>query len=122
MQLPEVMQQRSFVIVGDTLNEEKYAAIIKKAMIEAGYEVQCVGKELPSLNDTVGEIDIVDLCIHPAKGLPLLQACRRPYKSVVIQPGAGSEEITAWLDSQGIPWIDGCLLVGLRVYPRTAKA
>ncbi|MBQ3077548.1 MAG: CoA-binding protein [Clostridia bacterium] len=117
MTLSEVMQQHSFVIVGDTLREEKYASIIKKAMQEAGYRVQCVGKELASLNEVEGEIDIVDLCIRPERGIELLRECRLPYKGVVIQPGAGSEEITAFLDSRDIPWLDGCLLVGLRDLP-----
>lgn len=64
MELGQVMEQKSFVIVGDTLNEEKYAARIKRAMLEQGYQVQCVGKELPSLNNVIGEIDVVDLCIR----------------------------------------------------------
>lgn len=37
MDLAQVMEQRSFVVVGDTLNEEKYAAKIKRAMLEQGY-------------------------------------------------------------------------------------
>ena len=41
MDLAQVMEQKSFVVVGDTLNEEKYAAKIKRAMLEHGYQVQC---------------------------------------------------------------------------------
>lgn len=117
MELKEVMQQKSFVIVGDTLNEAKFACKIKHAMADRGYGVQCVGKELDSINETEGAIDIIDLCIRPDKGLELLQACEKPVKGVVLQPGAGSEEIRAYLAERQIPFIDGCLLVGLATYP-----
>lgn len=116
MDLAQVMEQKSFVVVGDTLNEEKYAAKIKRAMLEHGYQVQCVGKELPSLNDVSGEIDVVDLCIRADRGLELLQNCGKPLKSVVIQPGASSEELVQYLQDHQIPYIDGCLLLGLKLY------
>ena len=118
MELKQVMQQQSFVVVGDTLNESKFAYRIKHAMTDNGYDVQCVGKELASINDVEGEIDIVDLCIHPVKGLELLKSCEKSFKSVVLQPGAGSNEIRAYLTEQQIPFIDGCLLVGLATFPR----
>lgn len=118
MELKEVMQQQSFVIVGDTLNETKFACKIKHAMAGRGYDVQCVGKELSSINETEGQIDIIDLCIRPDKGLELLRNCEKPFKSVVLQPGAGSEEIREFLAEKQIPFIDGCLLVGLASFPK----
>lgn len=116
MELAQVMEQRSFAVVGDTLNEEKYAAKIKRAMLEHGYQVQCVGKELPSLNDVTGEIDIVDLCIRADRGLELLRNCEKTFKGVVIQPGASSEELVQYLQEHQIPYINGCLLLGLKLY------
>lgn len=116
MDLKEVMQQRVFVVVGDTLNEEKYAAKIKKGLLEKGYTVYAVGKELASINDVPGDIDVIDLCIHPAKGLKLMQECRKPFKNIVIQPGAGSDELIAYLREKKMPYLDGCLLVGMSLY------
>lgn len=116
MDLKEVMQQRVFVVVGDTLNEEKYAAKIKKGMQECGYQVYAVGKELKSINDVPEEIDIIDLCINPVKGLELMKECRKPFRNIVIQPGAESEELTAYLREKQLPYIDGCLLVGMSLY------
>jgi len=116
MELEDVMKQRSFAIVGDTLNEEKYAHIIKHKMIKNGYEVHSVGKELASINDVEGDLDIIDLCIHPVKGLKLMQECTKPFKSIVIQPGAESEELLAFLDEKDYPYIRGCLLVGLSLF------
>ena len=122
MDLREIMLERNVVVVGDTLNEEKYAHIIKRGLIEKGYTVYAVGKELASINDVPGEIDIIDLCIHPAKGIGLLRACEKPFKCVVIQPGAESEEILAYLEEKRLPYLEGCLLVGLSLYAGDGEA
>lgn len=116
MELQNVMKQRSFAIVGDTLNEEKYACKIKQRMLANGYTVHGVGKELESLNDVPGELDIVDLCIHPVKGLKLIKECTKPFKGIVIQPGAESDELMTYLDEMNYPYIQGCLLVGLKLF------
>ena len=120
MELKEIMSQKNFAVLGDTVNPEKYAYRIKHAMQEAGYTVWSVGKELKSLNDVPGDIDVIDLCIHPAKGLNLLKENRRSFKAVLIQPGAESEELLTWLESNHIPYLQSCLLVGLRTYPAAA--
>jgi len=116
MDLKEVMEQKSFAIVGDTLNESKYAYRIKHKMIENGYQVYNVGKELISFNDIPEEIDIIDLCIHPSKGLALMKECNKSFKNVVIQPGAESNELLTYLKEKQIPYIESCLLVGLSLY------
>ena len=113
MNLEQVMQQKNYAIIGDTLNPDKYAYMIKHAMIQDGYRVFSVGKELQSLNDIEEDIDIIDLCIHPVKGLKLLQENKKPFKHVVIQPGAGNEELIEWLDSENISYSHACLLQGL---------
>ena len=119
MDLKEVMAQSRFAILGDTLNPEKYACKIKESMLSAGYTVWAVGKELQSLNDIQEDIDVIDLCIHPVKGLKLLQENRKPFKCIVIQPGAGSPELMAYLEENHLPYLEGCLLKGLAAYPRT---
>ena len=116
MDLKEVMQQKTFAVVGDTLNEEKYAHKIKKKMIKHGYEVFPVGKELSSLNDIPEGVDIIDLCIHPAKGLKLMQECQTPFKAVVIQPGAESDDLVEYLKENNIEYLEGCLLLGLKQF------
>ncbi|HPR23873.1 MAG TPA: CoA-binding protein [Bacillota bacterium] len=116
MDLKEVMDQKKFVIVGDTLNEEKYASKIKRKMTKNGYEVSAVGKELESINDVGGDIDVIDLCINPVKGLKLMKECKKDFKTVVIQPGAESPELTSYLKENDIEYLEGCLLVGLKLY------
>ncbi len=116
MEMKDVMQQQVFAVVGDTLNPEKYACTIKNRMQDAGYTVYAVGKELPSLNDIPGDIDVIDLCIHPVKGLKLMQECKKSFRCIVIQPGADSPELLAYLDENHLPYLHGCLLKGLEAY------
>ena len=110
------MRQRVFAVAGDTLNPEKYAFKINHGLMDKGYTVHSVGKELPSFNDIPGDIDIIDLCINPARGLALIKECVKPFKCIVIQPGAESDELLSYLDEKKLPYIQGCLLVGLSVY------
>ena len=116
MDLKEIMKYHKFVVIGDTLNKEKYAYKIKQELINSDYKVYCVGKELKSLNDVDDEIDIIDLCINPPDGLKILKENKKTFKCIVIQPGAGSDEITNFLDENNYDYIDGCLLVGIRLY------
>ncbi len=121
MELKEIMAQRSFAVIGDTLNEKKYAYMIKEGLKESNYQVHSVGKELKSLNDIEEDIDVIDLCINPKKGLELLKENKKPYKCIVIQPGASDEELLSYLEENNMPYIDSCLLVGLKVYPPEAQ-
>ena len=116
MDLHEVMKKHTFVILGDTQNKEKYAYKIKAAMLEAGYQVYAVPKEFASINDVPGDIEMIDLCIHPVKGLKLLKECHKSCEGVVIQPGAENEQLLNWLENQNIPYLRSCLLKGLDLY------
>lgn len=116
MDLKQIMKQKNFVVIGDTLNEEKYAFKIKQTLLENGYNVYSVGKELASVNDIEGDIDVIDLCIHPSKGIKLLKECTKSFKTIVIQPGAESDEIIQYLQDNRIDYIESCLLVGIRLY------
>lgn len=118
MTLEQIMQLQNFVVVGNTLSEEKYAYKIKQGLIKAGYTVSCVGKELASINDVDFEIDVLDLCINPNLGLKLLQENRQKIKVVVLQPGASSEEIVHFLEKNNIDYLEGCLLLGLKLYQK----
>ena len=116
MELKDVMQQKVFAVVGDTLTEGKYAFKIKNRLIENGYTVYGVGKELASLNEVGENIDIIDLCINPIKGLELIKECGKPFKCIVIQPGAESAKLCAYLREKKLPYIENCLLVGMNLY------
>ena len=118
MTLDKVMKLDNFVVVGNTILEDKYAYKIKHELIDAGYKVECVGKELDSINDVKAEIDVLDLCINPVVGIKLLKENKKKIKTVVIQPGAESAEIINFLKENNIDYLEGCLLVGLRLYKK----
>ncbi len=116
MELKDVMDQKVFAVVGDTLKEGKYACKIKNRLIENGYTVYGVGKELSSLNEIGENVDIIDLCTNPVKGLELIKECEKPFKCIVIQPGAESSDLCAYLRENNLPYIENCLLVGMNLY------
>lgn len=114
MRNSEILEKKVFVVVGDTVNPDKYAYKIKQALLQDGYTVYCVGKELESLNDVPCTFDVLDLCIHPKKGMALLQDAVVDIPFVLIQPGAGDDEIYSYLSSKSIEWQDGCILKALQ--------
>ena len=116
MDLVEIMQQQVFVIVGDTVNEEKYAYKIKRDMLEKDYTVYGVGKELSSINDINEEIDIIDLCTNAEKGLQIIKNKKKSFKYIVIQPGAEGENLISYLEENNMPYVKSCLLVGLKLF------
>lgn len=116
MELKDVMQEKVFAVVGDTLNEGKYACKIKNRLTENSYTVYGVGKELASLNEVGENVDIIDLCINPVKGLELIREYEKPFKCIVIQPGAENAELCAYLREKNLPYIENCLLVGMNLF------
>ena len=119
MTLQDAMNQQVYAVAGDTLNPDKFAAQIKTGLQDQGYTAYGVGKELSSFDEVPEDIDIIDLCMRADRALALLKAAHKPCKGVVIQPGAESPELIAWLTEQQIPFIQNCLLVGMQEYPRT---
>ena len=118
MELKEIMQQKVFVVVGNTIKNEKFAYKIKNALIEHGYKTYAVDKELVSINDVNDDIDIIDLCVNPIKGLRFLKENKKPFKMIVIQPNAFDDNLIEYLDTNKIPYIQSCVLVGLSLYPQ----
>lgn len=116
MDLKQIMEYKNIVVVGNTINEEKYAYKIKHALLNKGYNVQSVGKELQSINDVSFDIDVLDLCINPNLGINLLRENKKDIKIVVIQPGAESDEIIQFLKKNNIEYIEACLLLGISLY------
>lgn len=118
MNLKEVMDCKTFVVVGNTTNPEKYAYKIKHTLLNAGYTVYCVGKELGSINDVPVPIDIIDMCINPIVGFNILKENKKQCKCIVLQPGARNDEITDYLSKNNTPYLEDCVLIGSEKYPR----
>jgi predicted CoA-binding protein len=113
MNLMEMMECKSFAVVGNTITEGKYAKKIKDNLLHYGYDVYPVYKEIKDINTIEEDIDIIDLCINPVLGLEILKGCRKDYKGVLIQPGAESDDIKEYLTSINKPYLEGCALVGI---------
>jgi hypothetical protein len=47
-----------------------------------------------------------------------MKECTKEFKSIVIQPGAESEELLNYLQENNLPYIEGCVLVGLSLYSK----
>ena len=119
MDLKEIMNFNNFVVLGNTTDEEKYAYKIKEKLLQNKYNVACVDKQYKTINDVPFDIDVLDLCMNPLKSIKLLKENTKPIKAVVIQPGAESDEIISFLNKENIPFIEGCLLVGMTLYKKS---
>ena len=118
MNLQEIMQYSHFIVLGNTENPETHAYKIKAALIQKGYTVACVDKQYKSINDVPFDIDVLDICMNPAKACKLIEETTKNIKAAIIQPGAESEELKNLLSNKQIPYIEGCALVGLRLYAK----
>lgn len=102
--------KKNFVVLGKTEDETKYAYKIKKALLDNGYNVIAIPEDVNTIDKVAFDIDLIDFCINPVKGLELLKASEKKISYAVIQPGAGSNEIEDALFERGIPFINGCVL------------
>lgn len=120
MEAGTLLNYKNWVVVGDVLNNTKYAYKILNALKEADFNVTGVnprdtnGKIYTSLEQVPYKIDVIDLCINPISGLKIIEsAVKLGIDKVLIQPGAESNEILILCKEKGISAIQGCALVEL---------
>lgn len=116
MELKDFLNFKNVVVVGDTISSDKYAYLIKNTLLDLDYNVYPVYKEIKDINEIDGPIDYIDLCINPYKGLEILKNCRKPYKAVLLQPGASNDELEEYLNKNSIPYVNGCILKAISQY------
>lgn len=123
MNAGDLLNYKNWVVVGDVLNEEKYAYRILNALKEANFNVSGInprddsGKVYKTLEQVPYKIEIIDLCINPISGLKIIEeAVVLGIDKVLIQPGAESDEILSLCKNKGIIAIEGCALVELSHY------
>lgn len=116
----DLMKFKNWVVVGDVTNPTKYANKILSKFLSAKFNVSGVNprstKEgiYKSLEQVPYKIDAIDLCINPGDGIEIArQAKELGIKYILIQPGAGSEEIINFCRSNDIVAVEGCALVAL---------
>ncbi|MCB2307457.1 CoA-binding protein [Clostridium estertheticum] len=120
MKANELLNYKNWVVVGDVLNPSKYAYKILLSLKTDGFNVVGVNPSIENksvynnLSDIPYNVEVLDLCINPYKGIKILnEAHTLKINKVLIQPGAGSPEILQFCKTNGIQAIEGCALVEL---------
>ena len=121
MKASEFLEYKNWVVVGDVLNNLKYAHKILNSLKEAGFNVVGLNPSVKTqeaytnLSDIPYNIEVLNLCINPTKGIKILQEVHKlRIDKILIQPGAESLEILDFCKVNGIQAIEGCTLVELR--------
>ncbi|MFZ5944348.1 MAG: CoA-binding protein [Bacillota bacterium] len=116
----EMLEFKNWAVVGDVLNEEKFASKIVRRLEGENYNVYKVNprsnseKVYKSIKDVPEKIDVIDLVIHPKVGINVIaEAKEQGVDKVLIQPGAASEEILNFCSENSINVFEGCVLVEL---------
>lgn len=116
----EFLNYKNWVVVGDVVNNKKYAYRILTELQKANFNVK--GVKAGTGNDDIYEnlqkvpykIEVLDLCINPHKGIKIVEeALKLGIDKILIQPGAESEEIISFCKDNGINAIQGCALIEL---------
>jgi predicted CoA-binding protein len=123
MQAAELLNYKNWVVVGDVLNQSKYASRILNSLKASGFNASGVnprvttGEVYKSLSEVPYKIEVIDLCINPYSGINIMkEALELKIDKVLIQPGAESQEILDFCKANGITAIEGCALVELLNY------
>ncbi len=118
MEASELLNYKNWVVVGDVLNEKKYAFKILNSLKNAGFNVVGVnpkdttGGAYKSVKDVPFDIDVIDLCINPVIGLQIIEEVSiLKINKVMIQPGAESDSILSLCKNKGIIAVEGCALI-----------
>ena len=125
MEAQQLLNYENWVVVGDVLNRAKYAHRILNSLKDAGFNVAGVnprdtsGNAYKSLSEVPYNIEVIDLCINSINGMTILkEALDLGIKRILIQPGAESDEILGFCQSNHIIAIEGCALIELSYYKR----
>lgn len=117
----EFLEYKNWVVVGDVLNPLKYAYKILNSLKEAGFNAVGLNPSVENdqvfknLNDIPHNIEVLNLCINPIKGIKILQQAHElKIDKILVQPGAESSEILEYCRVNKIQSIEGCTLVELR--------
>ena len=120
MILKDMMEMKNWVVIGDVVNESKYAHKIMKALENENYTIAGVsiknGENVyKSLKEVTFEIQVIDLCVNPKFGINYIKEAKElGIKYVLIQPGAESNEIIDYCKENDIYAVENCALIQLR--------
>lgn len=116
MTLKELYNYDNFVILGNTVNEEKIAYKIKKELIRVKKNVLSIPHEISSFNDITFNNYVLVNCINMYKGLEYLKDINNKCVCVILQDNSYNNDTLNLLDNKNISYIQGCALLMVKYY------
>lgn len=112
-------------VLGASPKPERYSNQAVCLLLEHGYRVTPVHPKLeqieglqvaPTLSDIEQPVDTLSLYVGPERLSPMIDEilALKPGR-VICNPGTESKELQQKLDAAGIPWLEACTLVMLRL-------
>ena len=123
--IDNMLQLKTWAVVGATDNKEKFGYKIFKVMVEAGLEVypintgvnEILGRKCyPALKDLPVKPDAVNIVVPPRVGEQILHECiELGITNVWLQPGADTQPVINLAKELGLTVVDhACIMVELR--------
>lgn len=119
MEARELINEMNWVVIGDVTNTTKYAYKILEKFKSKGRKVVGVHPKggdgvYKMLSEVPYKIEAIDLCINPKLGLEFIKEAKlMGISKVLMQPGAGSQDIINYCNENNIVAVEGCALVEL---------
>ncbi len=118
-------EEHHVAVLGASTKPERYSNQAVCLLLEHGYKVtpvhpkfeQIEGLEVAhSLGDIADPVDTLSLYVGPERITPMIDDIIKLNPGrVICNPGTESKELQARLDAAGIPWLEACTLVMLRL-------
>jgi len=122
----ELVNKKTWAVVGANENRDKFGYKIYKFMLNAGYTVYPVNPGLDkvlgnkcyaSLRELPVKPDVVDVVVPPKVGEQIMRECAEiGIKNVWLQPGADGEQVVKTAEELGLNVVQACILVEARAH------
>jgi predicted CoA-binding protein len=122
--IDNMLELKTWAVVGATNNKEKFGYKIFKVMLEAGIKVYPINtgiseilgqKCYPTLKDLPIKPDAVDIVVPPKVGEQIVHECAElGIQNVWLQPGANAPQVIQAAKDLGLIVVDACIMVELR--------
>ena len=122
---PSNPADRHVVVLGASAKPMRYSNQAVRLLLEKGYPVTPVHPKLEkieglpvvhALDQVQQPVDTLTLYVGPQRLEPMLEEviALRPHR-VIFNPGTESKELMQRVEQAGIPWLEACTLVLLRI-------
>jgi predicted CoA-binding protein len=122
--IDNMLELKTWAVVGATNNKEKFGYKIFKVMLEAGIKVYPINTGIseilgqrcyPTLKDLPIKPDAVDIVVPPKVGEQIVRECAElGIQNVWLQPGANAPQVIQAAKELGLIVVDACIMVELR--------